>query len=419
MRSCCLSLWVLSFVGMCAAGEAADLPAPRGESIVAPDARLELLFTRTAPIQGGLTEGPAVAPDGSIYFSDIPFGGDRGMILRFDPKTKTTSVFSDDSGKSNGLIFDRDGHLLACEGADFGGRCVSRWNVQTKQRTVVADRFDGKRFNAPNDLCVDRHGRIYFTDPRYVGGEARELKHRAVYMIDTDGTVSEATHEVAKPNGIAISPDSRTLYVADHDNGTDRIDPTQPAPPHGVMKIYAFSLEDQGRIQGDRRTFYDFGDQIGCDGMTVDARGNVYLTGRDPARPGVIVLNPESREIAFIPTGPADQKVSADQPPVGLPSNVEFGLGDELNVLYVTVDQSLFRIRLKVNGFHAQHAATKLQTSGCSRNTSVRQLLAACGTPDASVCRLAHVPGERPAALNPAGHHHNSHSSSMSSSESS
>src|SRR5579885_2531649 len=88
---------------------AADLPKQSGDSIVSPDAKLELLFTSTAPIQGGLTEGPAAAPDGSIYFSDIPFGTDKGMILRFDPKTKQTTVFAKDSWKSNGLKFDARG----------------------------------------------------------------------------------------------------------------------------------------------------------------------------------------------------------------------------------------------------------------------------------------------------------------------
>ncbi len=103
---------------------AAEIPSPTGSSIVSPDARVELLFTRTADIEGGLTEGPAVAPDGSIYFSDIPYGTDKGMILRWDPNTRKTTVFTHDSGKSNGLLFDAAGLLLACEGADKGGRRV-------------------------------------------------------------------------------------------------------------------------------------------------------------------------------------------------------------------------------------------------------------------------------------------------------
>src|SRR5213080_1495841 len=150
---------------------AADVPAPTGDTIVPKGAKLELLFTRTAPIQGGLTEGPAVAPDGSIYFSDIPFGKDKGMILRFDAKAGKTTVFTADSGKSNGLKFDAQGFLIACEGADGGGRRVARWDVRTGKSVTIADRYKGKRFNAPNDLCIDLKGRIYFTDPRYLGEE--------------------------------------------------------------------------------------------------------------------------------------------------------------------------------------------------------------------------------------------------------
>src|ERR1700757_3047974 len=170
---------------------AGDVPRPTGDTIVPPDAKLELLFTRSAPIKAGLTEGPAVAPDGSIYFSDIPFGADKGMILRFDPKTKKTTVFTDDSHKSNGLKFDAKGYLIACEGSDEGGRCGARWDVKTGKREVVADKYMGKRFNAPNDLAIDLKGRIYFSDPRYLGDEPRELEYRSVYRIDRDGSVVE------------------------------------------------------------------------------------------------------------------------------------------------------------------------------------------------------------------------------------
>jgi gluconolactonase len=331
------------------------LDPPSGDQIVSRDARLELLFTRSAPIQGGLTEGPAVAPDGSIYFSDIPLNQDKGMIQRFDPKTKETTVFTDDSRKSNGLIFDGKGRLWACEGASYGGRAVAYYDIQSGKRTVVADSYDGKRFNAPNDLCIDKQGRVYFTDPRYLGHEPRELKHRAVYRIDGEGAVVEVTHEVSKPNGIALSPDGRTLYVADHDNGTDAIDPAAPPPTPGEMKIYAFPLDDQGLVDGPRRTIYDFGEKKGCDGMTVDTEGRIYLTGRDPSRPGVIVITPSGEEVGFIPTGPANQQEASGKPLVGLPSNVEFGLGDEINMLYVTVDTSLYRIPLKARGYHRQY----------------------------------------------------------------
>ena len=336
--------------------EAAKIPSPAESSIVSADAKLELLFTRTAEIKGGLTEGPAVAPDGSIYFSDIPFGADQGMILRFDPATKKTTVFAENSYKSNGLLFDRGGQLLACEGADEGGRAVTRWNVETGKRTVVADRFAGKQFNAPNDLCVDRRGRIYFTDPRYVGEEPLELEHRAVYRInERTGRVVEVTRVVSKPNGIALSPDGRTLYVADHDLGTDDIDPTQPPPKLGPMKIHAFTLNNRGQAR-NHRVLINFKDKKGCDGMCVDANGNIYLTIRDAGRPGVMVINPAGDEVAFIPTGPANQSTEdPDNPPVGLPSNVEFGIGDELQTLYITVDTSLYRIPLKARGYHVQY----------------------------------------------------------------
>ena len=337
---------------------AADIPKPSGSpKVIHPQGQLELLFTRSAPIEGGLTEGPAAAPDGSIYFSDIPFGDDKGMILRFDPAANKVSVFSEDSGKSNGLIFDAQGRMLACEGAAHGGRRISRWDVKTKQRETIVDRYQGKHFNSPNDICLDRQGRIYFTDPRYVGHEPRELEHRAVYRIDLDGSTHELTHEVSKPNGVVVSPDGEKIYVTDTDNGTDaieKIDPDNP-PRRGAMKIYEFPLNAKGEVSGPRKVFYDFGERFGCDGMTVDSSGRIYLTCREPTRPGVMVMNPQGKEIAFIPTGPADQKVAKGESPVGLPSNVEFGIRKGKRWLYITVDKSLYRIRLKAKGFHAQY----------------------------------------------------------------
>jgi gluconolactonase len=339
------------FLSLLSAGAApaGELPKPSGDSIVSPDAKLELLFTRTAPIHGGLTEGPAVAPDGSIYFSDIPFGKDKGMILRFDPKTKKTTVFTDDSHKSNGLKFDAKGFLIACEGSDEGGRCVSRWDVKQRKRSVIAERYQGKRFNAPNDLVIDRRGRIYFTDPRYLGTEPRELEHRAVYRIGPGDRVEEVTHALEKPNGIALSPDDRTLYVADHNNGTDRIDPSAPAPKPGAMKIYAFRLDTNGHVKGSGKVLIDFGTEAGCDGMTVDSKGNLYLAVRGLKRPGILVLDPDGKETGFIPTGPSQPGA---RQPKGIPSNCCFGIGPESKVLYVTVDASLYRIPLKVDGYH-------------------------------------------------------------------
>ncbi len=347
MRPCSLCVMMLPLIG------AFVSVAARGDDLVPRDSKLELLYTRSAPIKGGLTEGVAAAPDGSMYFSEIPFGEDKGMILRLDPTTRQTTVFARDSHKSNGLMFDAKGNLIACEGSDGGGRCVARWNVKTGRREVIADTYMGKRFNACNDLCIDEKGRIYFTDPRYLGTEPRELEYRAVYRVDADGTVVEITHDVEKPNGIAISPDQKTLYVADHNNGTDRIDPTAPPPKKGAMKVYAFPLGSDGLVSGPRKTLVDFGEEEGSDGMTVDTEGRIYLAARTPSRPGILVIDPTGREVAFIKT--AEPQTGAREP-TGNPSNVDFGIGDMKNVLYITIDKSVYRIRLNASGYHIPSA---------------------------------------------------------------
>ncbi len=323
-----------------------------GENPIVPEgAKLELLHTRQVKLNSGLTEGPAVAPDGSIYFTDMPFGKDNGMILRFDPRTQKTSVFTDQAFKSNGLAFDAGGNLLSCDGADGGGRCLRRWNLKTGRSEVLADRFQGKRFNSPNDLCLDLKRRVYFTDPRYGGTEPRELPNEAVYRLEEDGTVIKITDDVEKPNGLALSPEQNTLYVADHNNGGNRLSPTDPEPKRGAMKVYAFPLDKNGLVSGPRRTLVDFGKENGCDGMRVDAQGNIYLAVRSLARPGIMVIDPAGKELAFITTGPTNQR-GLFEDWKGIPSNVEFGIGDESQTLYVTIDKSLYRIRLKTRGFH-------------------------------------------------------------------
>jgi gluconolactonase len=339
------------------AGLFAALPAagPAENPIVPEGAALERLHTRQVKLNSGLTEGPATAPDGSIYFTDMPFGKDNGMILRFDPRTNKTTVFTANSGKSNGLAFDLEGNLLSCDGADGGGRCIRRWNLGTGRSEVVADRYMGKRFNSPNDLCVDVKGRVYFTDPRYSGTEPRDLPKEAVYRLEKDGTVLEITHDVEKPNGLALSPDQKTLYVADHNNGGNRLSPADPEPRRGAMKVYAFPLDAQGLVSGPRRTVVDFGKENGCDGMRVDEHGNLYLAVRSLARPGILVTDPAGKELAFIATGPTGQK-GLFEDWKGIPSNVQFGTGDDSNALYVTIDKSLYRIRVKTHGFHPQSA---------------------------------------------------------------
>lgn len=314
----------------------------------------ELLYQRQAKLNSGLTEGPAVAADGSIYFTDMPFGKtDNGMILRFDPASQRTTIFTDNSSKSNGLAFDLMGNLISCDGADGGGRRLIRWDLKTGSGATLVDCYQGKRFNAPNDLCIDSKGRIYFTDPRYSGDEPRELKHRAVYRVNQDQSVIEITHAVEKPNGITLSPDERTLYVGDHNNGSDGgiQNPNSPPLLPGAMKVYAFPLNQEGLVSGARRTLVNFGQQAGCDGMTVDSQGNLYLTCRSLKKPGLLVIDPHGKELAFLPTGPENQSGEFEDW-VGIPSNVEFGIENDQHSLYITIDKSLYRVRVKTKGHH-------------------------------------------------------------------
>src|SRR5688572_8820872 len=156
---------------------------PSGSSdILRSGSKLEQLFTG-----GVLTEGPASAPDGTIYFSDITFtaisGMQAGHIMKFDPKTGKTSVFRSPSGMSNGIKFDAQGRMLVAEGADYGGRRVTRTDMKTGKSEIIAAMYEGRPFNAPNDITIDLKGRIYFSDPRYLGYETIDQPVMAVYRI--------------------------------------------------------------------------------------------------------------------------------------------------------------------------------------------------------------------------------------------
>src|SRR3954447_6590936 len=193
---------------------------------VAPDAKLEKLWG-----DGEFTEGPCLGPDGCIYFSDI---GNR--IMKYDPAAGKTTAFRDPSGRSNGLKFDAKGRLVACEGANTGGnRRISI--TEDDKVTTVADKYMDKMFNSPNDLALDAKGHIYFSDPRYVGGEKRELDHESVYRIDPDGTVMRIIHDVSKPNGIVLSPDQKTIYLAESNSD-----------PKGKRELRVYPLKDDGAV---------------------------------------------------------------------------------------------------------------------------------------------------------------------------
>ncbi len=196
---------------------AAELAVTGDPKIVPANAQLETLWT-----EGGFTEGAAAGPDGCIYFSDFaqPFDSGPARVMKFDPRTKKTSVYCPDSGMGNGLMFTRDGRLIGCCASPLGGhRALVEFLPDGSVKPLVS-KFNGKRFNSPNDLVIDRKGRVYFSDPKYVGPEKMELDRFNVYRFDPDGSLHVATREIEKPNGVMLSPNGKTLYVAETHNGS-------------------------------------------------------------------------------------------------------------------------------------------------------------------------------------------------------
>jgi len=327
--------WVFLLSAFSAMG---DEPLPAGPEIVSKDARLEVLWE-----DGGFTEGAAVAPDGAVYFSDFgqPFDSRPARVMKFDPKSGKTEIHSADSKMANGLMFDRGGRLLGCCASPLGGRRALVEILPDGAVRTVVDRYRGKRFNSPNDLVIDRQGRVYFSDPKYVGPERMELPSMDVYRFDPDGSLERVTFDILKPNGVILSPDGKTLYVAETDNGTAEAGSGEN-PPMGRMTLNAFPVNGDGTL-GEKKVLVDFGKSVGIDGMTVDVRGNIYGAVRSAQRYGIVVYSAEGEEKARIKT-PA------------LPTNCCFGLGKDLKMLYVTAGGGLYRIRLKVSGHHPARA---------------------------------------------------------------
>ena len=305
-------------------------------AIIAGDAQLETLWE-----EGGFTEGAAVSPTGQIYFSDFgqPFDARPARIMKFDPATKKTSVHSADSKMANGLMFDRRGRLIACCASPIGGaRALVQVGSDGSIKTLVGQ-FEGKRFNSPNDLVIDRQGRIYFSDPKYVGPEKMELPSMDVYRYDPDGTIRIATKEIDKPNGVILSPDGKTLYVAETDNGTAKADIVKTPPKPGRMTLNAFRVKKDGSL-GKKKVLHNFGKETGIDGMTVDVKGHIYAAVRSASRFGIVVFSPEGKEKAYIETPK-------------LPTNCCFGIGKESKTLYITAGSGFYRIKLDIDGHHS------------------------------------------------------------------
>jgi gluconolactonase len=269
----------------------------------------------------GAGEGPAWK-DGSLYFTD------GSHINRMDANGKTT-VFR--SNASNGLLFDREGRLVACES---GLRRVTR-TEKDGRIIVLADRFEGKRFNTPNDLCMDSKGQIYFTDPRYGPRESMELSFEGVYRINSAGSVTRLDCEGAeRPNGILISPDDQYLYIADNNNNTHG----------GSRKLLRYALDKKGDVKpGSRKVIFDWKNGRGPDGMKMDSAGRIYVAAgtnkvteweANHFKAGCYILSPNGHLIDFIPTAPDEA------------CNCALG-GADKRTLFITSGNHLWSVRLE------------------------------------------------------------------------
>jgi len=323
--------------GSFAGGEEKKLYAGMG-TIERNDPRFDKLIPRDAVLQilaGGFdwSEGPVWIPrdGGYLLCSDIP----KNSIIKWQ-EGKGKSVFLKPSGYtgssdrlrepgSNGLTLDSEGRLVVC---DHGERRVYRLEQDGKTKTTLADRYEGKRFNSPNDLVFKSNGDLYFTDPPYglmVKGSddlpGRELDFCGVYRLARDGTLTLLTKEMSRPNGIAFSLDEKILYIANSD------------PEKAVWM--AFEVKEDGTL-GKGRVFFDATKWVGTkkglpDGMKVDRDGNLFATGPG----GVLVFAPDGSHLGTIATG--------------VPT-ANCAWGNDGSVLYVTADKNLCRIKTLTNG---------------------------------------------------------------------
>jgi gluconolactonase len=282
----------------------------------------------------GAGEGPAWSPSGELYFT----GGNR--ITRRVAKG-AVSVFRSPSGGANGLLFDKQGRLVVCESAN---RRITRTEPDGTI-TVLADSFEGMRFNSPNDLTIDAMGRVYFTDPRYGKRDTMEMRDRegrlieGVYRIDAPGKVSRVLgRELERPNGILISPDGKLLYVADNNNNA----------VGGARKLWSFALQADGAVDpASRKLVFDWKTGRGPDGFKMDEAGRLYVAaGRTKPVPpfedtefkgGVYILTAEGALVAFAPV------------PVDEVTNCAFG-GADRKTLFITAGGTLWSLAVTTRG---------------------------------------------------------------------
>ena len=300
---------------------------PAFDAIIPKDAVIEILA-------GGFdwSEGPVWVADkegGHVLFSDIPKNmiwkwSEKGGLKEFLKPSGYTGkdAFTGKEPGSNGLALDKDGKLILCQ---HGDRRLSRL-VDGKFVTLV-DKYDGKRLNSPNDLTFKKNGDIYFTDPPYglpdqMKDKGKDLDFQGVYRLDTTGKLTLLTKEMTRPNGIAFSPDEKTLYVANSD------------PELAIWK--AFPVKDDGTL-GAGKVFFDTTQLVKDkkpglpDGMKVDKAGNVFATGPG----GVFVFDKSGKHLGTLATG--------------VPT-ANCGFGDDGSTLYITADKNLVRVKTNTKG---------------------------------------------------------------------
>jgi gluconolactonase len=253
------------------------------------------------------TEGPAADRKGNVYFTDQP----NNNIWRYAINGKL-SLFMSDAGRSNGLYIDNKGNIISCADADN-----ELWQITTaKKVTVLAKGFQGKRLNGPNDLWIHPDGSIYFTDPFYKRdywkhNQQEQPGQYVFYFNKKTKAVIPVDTTLERPNGIVGTKDGKTLYVADIAGN----------------KTYRYRISSDGTLS-DKQLFV----AQGSDGMTLDTKGNVYLSGK-----GVTVYNPEGQKIAYIPV------------PANWTANLCFS-GKNMDVLFITASESVFTLQMKVKG---------------------------------------------------------------------
>ena len=294
-----LFLGLFLFAGVVSAQEKAAFPL---SDLVEPGTKAVVLGTGY-----GFCEGPAADAVGNIYFSD----GQKDSI-HFYAYGRPVEIFVNDSLDANGMMFNRNGNLVSVEGAAYR---IVEFDMRTKEKRILAQGIDGKRFNEPNDLAIDFENGFYFSDPNYKHRGQETSMKEDVYYVSKDGEVTRVSTVCKKPNGVLLSADCKTLYVGDN----------------GTSNIYVYDVLGPGKLANER-VFVN--DAPGSDGMTLDAEGNLYITSG-----GIRIYDKTGKHIGTL---------NADY---GVPyaSNCVFG-GPDFSMLYFTSRDKFLGIPMKVQG---------------------------------------------------------------------